>query len=383
MRSIENKIAKIHDLKKSSGTHSPSIATIKSLIPDLNIKIDGCFLSNPYATEYFMSNLNEDLIQNEKLRDYLEFYPSQNNIISKKISEFINLSDDMIFVGNGAIEIIQAVMHNFISGKVFLNTPTFSSYYEFINSETQVILNPSLRENDFKNDINNIIENVKKNDCEALILINPNNPTGSYYSKQEIITILDNLKHLETIIIDESFIHFAYEDDDLNLISYYDLAENYPNLIIIKSMSKDFGIAGIRAGYGVMSSDRKNRLLNNGYLWNSNGLSEYFFQLYTDKNFQKNYESLRKKYIIETKEFQNSLREIKNIKVYESKANFVLVELPANLNADDFVFKLLIEHGVYTRTCSDKIGLDGEFVRVASRSLSENKEIIKALKKML
>jgi histidinol-phosphate/aromatic aminotransferase/cobyric acid decarboxylase-like protein len=132
-------------------------------------------------------------------------------------------------------------------------------------------------------------------------------------------------------------------------------------------MSKDFGIAGTRAGYAVMHPDRVTSLRRNGFLWNSNGLAEYFFRLYCRDDFVEQYDRIRKQYIAETQSFFQQLAACSSVNVYPSMANFVLVELLDGVRADDLVQHLLIRHGVYVRTCSDKIGLDGEFVRIASR----------------
>ena len=187
---------------------------------------------------------------------------------------------------------------------------------------------------------------------------------------------MDELSFVDSIIIDESFIHFAYEDENYNLLSLTQCINKYPNLIIVKSMSKDFGIAGIRAGYGVMNSDKVNTLLKNGYLWNSNGLAEYFFKLYSTSDFSSDYDNVRIKYILETRKFIENLKQIPNIIVYPGKANFVLIELPNQIKSSDFVSIMLIKYGIYVRTCDDKIGLVGNFIRVASRNLEENNYIV-------
>jgi histidinol-phosphate/aromatic aminotransferase/cobyric acid decarboxylase-like protein len=129
-----------------------------------------------------------------------------------------------------------------------------------------------------------------------------------------------------------------------------------------------------------MAKEKVANLLTNGYLWNSNGLAEYFFRLYTRKDFLERYEVVRRKYITESLFFISELNQIKNIKVYPSRANFVLIELLKGLTATDVTAKLIANHGVYVRNCDDKIGLDGEFIRVAARSQQENKIIISAIK---
>ena len=116
-------------LKSKSGTHSPSIANLKEYIPDLKFEVDACFLSNPYATDLFISYLDKEIIQTNKFRDLLEFYPSQMGVIADKLSSVLDVSSDHIFVGNGAIEAIQAVIHRFVKKKILINIPTFFFFF--------------------------------------------------------------------------------------------------------------------------------------------------------------------------------------------------------------------------------------------------------------
>jgi histidinol-phosphate/aromatic aminotransferase/cobyric acid decarboxylase-like protein len=228
--------------------------------------------------------------------------------------------------------------------------------------------------------VEHYIRFVKDTHPDTIVLINPNNPNGDYLTKEQILKILNELSFVKNVILDESFIHFAYEDLDLSMIDSYKLLREFPNLIVIKSMAKDFGIAGLRAGYGIMQPERVNYLLEHGYLWNVSGLTDYFFKLYSREDFQRSYDLVRKKYIMNTLMFMNELGRIPNIKVYPSKANFALVELLDGSTARNFMVKLLCSYGVYVRDCSDKIGLEGQFVRVASRSFEENLTILSAFK---
>jgi len=374
---------KIKNLKNNSGTHSPSINTFTEHIPEVKVKVDACFLSNPYATDLFMNYFHEELIDGGALRKYLEFYPSQNGVIAGILSKSLHVSEKNIFIGNGAIEVIQSVIHNFVKKKIIINIPTFSSYYEFCKKGVEIIYNKLDKGSDFKIDIDSYIKFVKNEKPDCVVIINPNNPDGGYIKRDDLLKIVTELNFVENIIIDESFVHFAFEDPELNKISTAEFFSSNKNLIIIKSMSKDFGIAGIRSGYGIMHEDRVRYLLSNGYLWNSNGLSEYFFNLYSRISFQSEYEIVRKQYISETQSFFNDLKGVQNIKVYDSKANFALVELLNDISAKNLVIKLLLSDNIYLRNLDDKIGLDGEFVRVASRNKEENRYIIDCLKKHL
>lgn len=374
--------AKILSLKKESGSHSPSISTLLSEIPELEISVDACFLSNPYATDLFMERMRADLIETGKLREVLEFYPPQVYDTRKYISQATGIRAENIFVGNGAIEVIQAIMHRFVKKNICVILPTFSSYYEFANSDTEVLYYHLKKEDNFQLNIEKYVKFIKDKDVENAVLINPNNPNGGYFSVDELHNLISELSHLDNLIIDESFIHFAYEDADLYQISNEEMVKNHPNLCIVKSMSKDFGIAGIRAGYGVMSEERVNALLKNGYLWNVSGLADYFFRVYSDVQFQKQYEVVRKKYIMNTLMFLTELSALENIKIYPSRANFALIEITNGMTSFDFTVELLLKYGIYVRDCSDKIGLSGHFIRVASRSFEENLKIIAALKSM-
>ena len=373
---IKNKIL---DLKKEAGTHSPSIETVLNEISDLKISIDACFLSNPYATELFFNQMRSDLITSNKILRYLEYYP-QNHVISKILSKSININYKNIFIGNGAIEIIQAVIQKFVNKKLVVIIPTFSSYYEFIRKDTEVVFYKLKKENNFKLDVDDYIDFIKSEKPDSIVIINPNNPDGGYINNNNLLKIINKLDFLENIIIDESFVHFAYEDFHYDPVSLEKIASENDKIILIKSMSKDFGIAGIRAGYSIMSENKVKDLLSNGYLWNVSGLAFYFFTLFNSKAFLNKYNEIRKLYIKETKDFLDELSKINLIKVYPSKANFALIELPNNISSFDFTIDLLIKYGIYVRDCNDKVGLNGNFIRIASRGKENNSIIIDAIK---
>lgn len=379
-RVIYDKLAR---LKSESGSHSPSIQTLRQTIPELEIRVDACFLSNPHATDLFMKYLEVEVINAGLLREVLEYYPSQNRVIAAHLAQSIGVPPSNIIVGNGATELIQAVMYHFVHGKVVLPIPTFSPYYEFARPGTDVSYHQLSKARGYALDIEDFARSALSQSASAAILINPNNPTGAYLGIAELRELLERLRTLDVVVVDESFIHFAREDETLTPINLYPLAQMYPNLILVKSMSKDFGVAGARAGYAVMSSERVDVLLADGFLWNSNGIAEYFFSLYSRPEFRQQYESVRRRAVQETVDLQAELSLLPRSRVYPSHGNFVLLELLPGLSSGDLVSALLVRHGIYLRNCDDKIGLQGSYVRVASRGADDNSRIVEALKDVL
>jgi histidinol-phosphate/aromatic aminotransferase/cobyric acid decarboxylase-like protein len=375
---------RIKRLKRESGSHSPSAWTLAKLIPELRLKVDACFLSNPYATKLFLMHFHREVIRPRKLRALMELYPSQNRVIATKLARVLEQRPDSIFIGNGAAEIIQAVLHRFTREKILVNLPSFSPYYEFARPDTSIIYNVLRKEDNFRFDPSAYVELVNRERPDTVVLINPNNPDGGYVPHARMRDLLEALRGVPSVIVDESFIHFACEEPTYSYQSVVDEVERFPNLIVVKSMSKDFGVAGIRAGYAVMAPRRVATLLENGYLWNSSGIAEYFFDLYSRSDFQAQYERERIRFIRSSRRFFAALAKIEGIHTYPSFANFNLVELRNGLAAEDLVCRLLIRRGIYTRACDDKKGLEaGKFIRIAARSRPENAYIIRSLRRLI
>jgi histidinol-phosphate/aromatic aminotransferase/cobyric acid decarboxylase-like protein len=133
-----------------------------------------------------------------------------------------------------------------------------------------------------------------------------------------------------------------------------------------------------------MAPDRVRALLDNGFLWNSSGLAEYFFDLYSRPEFLIEYERKRVHYIRHTRRFFRALSLMPGLYAYPTSANFILIELRNGMTAEELVCRLLVRRGIYTRTCDDKKGLEpGKFIRVASRCRSENRFVLRAFRDIM
>jgi histidinol-phosphate/aromatic aminotransferase/cobyric acid decarboxylase-like protein len=374
----------LEDLSAKSGSHSPSLTTIQRACPEISVEIDACYLSNPLATDLFWSVFNTDIGADASLfRQMLEAYPSQNRTIAENLSVPLNVDSDSLLIANGATEAIQAVIHNY-SSHIHINTPTFSPYYEFAGANKQVTTFRLRPDTGFAIDPERYVDSVLMSNADTAVLISPNNPDGGLIPDDDLKWILGKLTSLKTVIVDESFIHFADRPgSDENMPTLTGITDQFSNVTVIKSMSKDFGIAGIRAGYAIMQPERVDHLLESGYLWNTNGLAEYFFSLFDRPTFVDRYlgELARYKQMIER--FTATTASFRFLDAYETSANFQLMRMPRDVPAKLVTALLLLRYGIYVRDCDDKIGLDGEYIRVAIRTEQENVNVLSALADLL
>lgn len=377
-------LAILAEVKVESGSHSPSLFTLADRVPGLRVSVDACFLSNPHATDLFIDRLTTDLVETGAMRKVLESYPSPNRHIAGLLEATLAVDRSQIFVCSGAIEAIQAAMHRFAGQRVGVILPTFSPYYEYLRPDQEVEFFHLSKDDDFALDVDAFLAFVRRRKIDTVCVINPNNPNGAYVPNAEMRRLLAELADLPLVILDESFVDFAWEDEERNRTSLASEAAAMPNVVLVKSMSKDFGIAGLRAGYAIMSPDRVRELLRNGYLWNISGLSEFFFRLFTEPRFQEEYAKVRLRYIDDALEFFSALADVDGVRRFPTMANFALVELDSEIPIELAAPLMLVRHGVYVRDCRDKIGLeDGQYLRIASRKRFENEAILDALRSVI
>jgi histidinol-phosphate/aromatic aminotransferase/cobyric acid decarboxylase-like protein len=370
----------LNQIQAEAGSHSPSRFTLLDRVPSLEIKIDACFLSNPYATDLFIDRLTVDLLETGEIRELLEFYPSQNQHIASLLAPTVGVDEKQIFICNGAVEAIQAALHQFAGKRVAVILPTFSPYYEYLRPDQDCVYYKLSPENDFEMDCDDFVRFVSENEVDTVCLINPNNPNGGYIPADRMRKLLSDFESLQLVILDESFVDFAYEDEERSRESLAGVVAGMDNVILVKSMSKDFGIAGVRAGYAIMNPERLEQLLKNGYLWNVSGLTEFFFRLFKEEEFQESYAEARLRYLDEAHAFFKAMEGVEGLRAFPTMANFRLVQLDDSVPIEILVPLLLIRHGVYVRDCRDKVGLEGaQYLRIAARKDFENEAIVTAL----
>lgn len=333
---------------------------------------DYCYLVNPYfPSEQMLNKLKYNF------KELISSYPSTLYIQNKCISRFFNIDEEKIIVGNGAAEIIN-YLRNIIKGKIGVVIPTFNEYIRCFPDNEIIEINSC--DNDYK--ITKEMLLSYKDKVDNLIVINPDNPSGNFISKEDIMEIIDEYsKNDKKIIIDESFIDFADEDIRYSLLSD-NILDKYKNLYVIKSIGKSYGIGGLRLGVLCSSDYESLKIMKEKMpVWNINSIAEYFLQIFPI--YKKDYEKSCSKISEERKFMIEALNKNDKIKVYNSQANYLMCELK-ELNSSDLTLYLLKNNNIFIKDLKNKKGFENkEMIRIAIKSHDDNIEIINAINSYL
>lgn len=333
---------------------------------------DFCYLVNPYFPPAKL--INE---MTASFGTLLTQYPSgaaQQSLLASKI---FNVMPEHIAVGNGAAELISSLA-KFIDGTVAIPFPTFNEYPERFISAKIVPVPADIQT--FSYSVNDIIETVKKEQAKTVILINPDNPTGNFLEKEDVMHLCAELKKQDTVLIfDESFIDFAEKSKRYTLLDE-NILNDYPNLIVVKSISKSFGVPGLRLGV-LACADEKYilRIRKTNAIWNINSFGEYFLQIY-DK-YNKAYAAACDSIADERSRFSKELSRIKELTVFPSQANYILCRLNENWRGETLAVQLLEKYNIFIKDLSSKKCFEsGRYIRLAVRDKNDNNALLEALK---
>lgn len=292
---------------------------------------------------------------------------------------------DNLIVGNGATELIHYFADAFARRKkngIFI--PTFCEYELAVKRKDGIIkyFNSSKEDNDFRIDYEEIVRatNNPNNEISCLFLCNPNNPTGRYH-ESEILKIIDRCNGKTKILLDESFVEFVNNDlkgKKTNL--FISLTKEYKNLLVLRSLTKIYGLAGLRIGYALSSKQVIEKLNNNLVSWNVNGLAQFAaIESIKDKSHLKKTIANN---IIERERMYPLLNKIGKLRVLPTNTNFYLIEILDKMSSTD-LYKFLIErYGVLVRDCVSFTGMSDKFIRIAIKTRKENNRIMKAFEEI-
>lgn len=335
--------------------------------------IDFCYLVNPY----FPPKQMVEKMQVE-LPTLLTQYPSGLRIQNMNAERLFGVDENHILVGNGAAELINALGHVLRGKRVAVNSPVFNEYVRCFKDCEVVELDNS--KNDYSMSVSDIKKALKENDYT--VVVNPDNPSGFALNKAEIAELIEiSTKENKGLIIDESFIDFACREKRFTLLDNEIINRN-PNLVVVKSISKSYGVPGIRLGLlASANTELLAAIKQEMQIWNINSFGEYYLQIY--QLFAKDYEKACDQIVIEREHLIAGLKEFEGIKVYPSEANYVMVDL-GSINSKELAIKLLDKYHLIIKDLSTKNKMKGKnLIRLAVRDRKDNDFLLETLKKEL
>ncbi len=334
--------------------------------------VDFCYLVNPY----FPPQKLVDELQ-KSFEHLLRQYPSGQTVNNLLAANYYGLRVPSVMVGNGAAELIKGLMET-EEGKIGLTAPSFDEYRNRANEEQLLVFTPS--NPDFSYQVEDIVSFYAGKNLSMLLLVNPENPTGFCLTNEALNRMIQwSKKERIVLVVDESFGDFS----ETETLFDQQLLDKNPHLVVIKSISKSFGVPGLRLGVLATTNEKiMKRISKEMSIWNINSFGEYFMQIWG--KYRSSYQSSLKLIKEARIQFEKELESVENLTVFSSQANYILCEVHASISSHDLAVRLLEEEGLLIKDLSKKKGIaPRQCIRLAVRTKEENTRLVEALKRHL
>jgi histidinol-phosphate/aromatic aminotransferase/cobyric acid decarboxylase-like protein len=351
--------------------HSPSFFELARRMGDHGRDlVDFCIPCNPY---FPTSEMFDELAAN--LEMMLKFYPSDADTITRQLARVLGLNPATLAMANGSTELITWMDHLWIHESVAIPIPTFGRWTDQpMETGKRVDMFP-LREVDFfQLSVDEYVRFIRSRGSRVAVLCNPNNPDGGYLPRREVVRFMDELSDLDLVVIDESFIDFVEAEPAPSVA--LDAAIR-PNVVVLKSLGKNFGLHGIRFGYLVANPGLARKMRGTLPKWNLNSLAESIvFML--GSHAAEYRESLR---LLARDRYSMGMQlaRVPELSVYSSQANFLLVKLGPGVDGTALRDHLITRHQVFIRECGNKLGMSNQFVRLVVRPQQDVARLMEGL----
>lgn len=335
--------------------------------------LDFCYLVNPY---YPPKKLVDEM--KAGFETLITQYPSGMRVNSLLAAKNFGVNEKHIVIGNGAAELIKSLIES-LNGKLGVIRPSFEEYSHRHNENDIVSFVP--KTSDYSYGTDDLIDFFSNNRVENIVLINPDNPSGNYINKTDILRFSEWCENERIrLILDESFVDFA-DEQDATLVSEQYLNQ-YPRMIVVKSISKSYGIPGLRLGVlATADQDLVDYIKKDVAIWNINSLGEFYMQI--AEKYKKHYITSLDKLRIARKKLYDDLSEINSLEVIKSQANYFMVKV-TGISSRQLTRKLLVENNILIKDLSSKMPKnDNNYVRIAVRRVEENDMLIRAIKEVV
>lgn len=336
--------------------------------------LDFCYLVNPFFPSEKMKKemrANFDILLSE--------YPSGLQVNALLMAKYFGLEAEFVCPGNGAAELIKSLMGE-LTGTLGVVYPTFEEYPNR-RAEGQVVA--YIPENkDFSYTADDLMKFFGAREVSSILLINPDNPSGNFIPKEEVIRLAEWAGERKiALVVDESFVDFSEKSTENTLLTN-ELLRRYPHLTVVKSISKSYGVPGLRLGLVASSNvNLIDRIRKEVPIWNINSFAEFYMQIFN--KYEQDYKQACRLFIKERDRFYVDLGQIKYLRVIPSQANYFLCEVIGAYSSKELTEMLLNRYNILIKDCGTKKAFrTGEYVRIAVRSTQDNRRLVDALKEL-
>ncbi|MFD4786808.1 pyridoxal phosphate-dependent aminotransferase [Streptomyces sp. NPDC058459] len=363
----------VTSLFRSAAAHSPSTAA-PARESDGTGPVDFCIPCNPYFPTPAMFDEMAS-----RLREIITYYPSGADTVTAELCRLLQLPPQCVAMGNGSTELITWIDHLLVRESLAVPVPTFGRWTDQpMETGKRVDMFPLQEAGGFALDLGRYAEFIRARGTRVAVLCNPSNPDGGFLPRQSVVQFMDAMADLDLVVIDESFLEFADAEAEPSVVREAMLR---PNVIVLRSLGKNFGLHGIRFGYLVANPGLARKVRSMLPKWNLNSFAEYV--VFMLKEHGAEYAQSLLQVRRDRLEMASQLSALPGLTVYPSQGNFLFVRLPVGAEGTVVRDRLLNEHRILVRECGDKIGSSSRFLRLAVRPETDVRRLVAGLEQVL
>jgi histidinol-phosphate/aromatic aminotransferase/cobyric acid decarboxylase-like protein len=363
----------VTSLFRGTAAHSPSMAAL-TRAGDGAGPVDFCVPCNPY---FPTPGMFDEMAA--RLRDIVTYYPSSADTITAELCGLLQLPPQCVAMGNGSTELITWIDHLLVRESLAVPVPTFGRWTDQpMETGKRVDMFPLQESGGFALDLAQYAGFILARGTRVAVVCNPNNPDGGHVRRQAVVRFMDAMADRDLVVVDESFLEFADAEADPSVVQEAMLR---PNVIVLRSLGKNFGLHGIRFGYLVANPALAGRVRAMLPKWNLNSLAEYVVFMLREHGaeYAQSLMQVRRDRL----EMTSRLSALPGLTVYPSQGNFLFVRLPVGAEGTVVRDRLLTEHRILVRECGNEIGASSRFLRLVVRPQVDVRRLVSGLEQVL
>ncbi|MER5856758.1 MULTISPECIES: pyridoxal phosphate-dependent aminotransferase [unclassified Streptomyces] len=364
----------VTSLFRGTAAHSPSMAALTREGGDGTGPVDFCIPCNPYFPTPAMFDE-----MSARLREIVTYYPSGADTITAELCSLLQLPPQCVAMGNGSTELITWIDHLLVRESLAIPVPTFGRWTDQpMETGKRVDMFPLQEANGFALDLAQYAEFIRVRKTRVAVICNPNNPDGGCLRRQQVVQFMDAMADLDLVVIDESFLEFADAETEPSVVQEAMLR---PNVVVLRSLGKNFGLHGIRFGYLVANPALAGRIRSMLPKWNLNSFAEHVVFMLKEHGaeYAQSLQQVRRDRL----EMASQLSALPGLTVYPSQGNFLFVRLPVGAEGTVVRDRMLTEHRILVRECGNKIGSSSRFLRLVVRPQVDVRRLVSGLEQVL